>query len=64
MLAIREKKRLPLFDDGMVAQRWILGHMKEVYDHKISTMNHESFQVHSSQLRMYVSTIHVCIIML
>ena len=54
MLAIREKKGLPLFDDGMVARRWTLDHMKEVYDHKISTMNPESFQVHNNQLHMHV----------
>lgn len=45
MLAIREKKGLPLFHDDMVARRWTLDHMKEVYDHKINTMNPESFQV-------------------
>lgn len=45
MLAVREKKHLPLFDGDMVARRWTLDHMKEVYEHKTSKMNPESFQV-------------------
>ena len=45
MLAVREKKQLPLFVGSLVAQRWTLDHMKEVYDHKTNRMNPESFQV-------------------
>ena len=46
MLAVGEKKKhLPLFVGDVVARRWTLDHMKEVYDHKVNRTNPESFQV-------------------
>ena len=45
MFAVREKKASSFISD-VVAQRWTLDHMKEVYDHKVNRTNPESFQVH------------------
>ena len=45
IFAVREKKQVSMFSAGIVAHRWTLDYMKEVYDHKVSTINPTSFQV-------------------
>lgn len=45
IFAVREKQCLPLFCGDLVAARWTLQHMKEVYSNKVTCVNPESFQV-------------------
>ena len=67
ILAVRERKQLPLFSTDLVSHRWTVDYMKEAYDLKLEQMSAETFQVcvhvHVSICRwtvlMHVASVHV-----
>ncbi len=68
ILAVRERKQLPLFSTDLVSHKWTVDYMKEAYDLKLEQMSAETFQVcvhvHVSICRwtvlMHVASVLTC----